>query len=151
MICYSLKCAGGHRFESWFQSSDAFDTLSAAGMVECPECGLGEVTKAMMAPRLGQKDTPPAVPAPTAAAKPTLSLAGGGGEVEKAIRRLKTLVESHSDYVGSAFAQEARRIHAGEAPERSIHGEARADEARALAEDGIPVLPLPFQPTRKTN
>jgi hypothetical protein len=53
--------------------------------------------------------------------------------------------------VGLNFAAEARRIHAGDAPERSIYGEARADDARALIEDGVPVAPLPFVPGRKTN
>ena len=60
-------------------------------------------------------------------------------------------VEENSDYVGKEFASEARKIHLGEAPERAIYGEAKLDEAKSLIEDGVPVAPLPFVPSRKTN
>jgi hypothetical protein len=64
---------------------------------------------------------------------------------------LRRHIESTSDYVGLNFAAEARRMHAGDAPERPIYGETRGDEARKLIEEGVPVAPLPFLPTRKTN
>lgn len=70
---------------------------------------------------------------------------------EAAINDLKMKIQKHSEYVGSDFAAEARAIHDGDAPERSIYGEAEASEARKLVEDGVPVAPLPFMPTRKTN
>jgi hypothetical protein len=82
---------------------------------------------------------------------PDRPLEAPGTDVEAAFAALRRQIEANSDYVGLNFAAEARRIHAGEAPERSIYGEARADEARALIEDGVPVAPLPFVPGRKTN
>lgn len=64
---------------------------------------------------------------------------------------LRKKIEAESDYVGGDFVKEARRMHEGEVKARSIHGEARLDEARKLAEDGVPVMPLPFLPNRKAN
>lgn len=132
MIRYALKCANGHDFESWFQSADAFDGLAARGLVECPECGDTSVSKAMMAPRVSAEPETPTDPA-------------------AALRALKRRIEAESEYVGMRFAEEARAIHEGDAPERAIYGEARPDEAKKLIEDGVPVAPLPFIPTRKTN
>lgn len=141
MIQYSLKCADGHQFDSWFQSASAFDKLQAAGHVACAVCGSGEVSKALMAPRVshGEPETP---------AKPLTTPAN---PAEQALAKLRAHVEAHSDYVGTRFAQEARAMHLGETPERPIWGEARPEDAKALVEDGIPVAPLPFTPTRKSN
>lgn len=145
MIRYALKCASDHAFESWFQSAEGFDALAAAGRVACPVCGGTEVSKALMAPSVR--------PARKAAAAPAAErpLAAPASEIEEALAALRREVEKNSDYVGMNFAAEARRIHAGEAPERSIYGEARPEEARKLIEDGVPVAPLPFIPQRKTN
>ena len=131
MIRYSLRCAEDHVFEGWFRSAEAFDTLRQGGDVACPECGNDEVEKALMAPRVRAGDEPPS-PA-------------------ELIRKLRHEVETTSDYVGDRFATEARAIHEGTAPKRSIWGEAKRDEARKLAEDGVPVAPLPFVPQRKMN
>ncbi|MBK5926242.1 DUF1178 family protein [Rhodobaculum claviforme] len=144
MIRYALRCAGGHEFESWFRSARDYDTLHAAGHVRCPDCGAADVDKALMAPRVATR--PSAAPAPAPAPVPTAS-----PDRAAAIAELRRKVEAESDYVGLRFATEARRMHAGETPERAIYGEARVDEARALIDDGVPVLPLPFVPTRKAN
>ncbi|WP_027243384.1 DUF1178 family protein [Leisingera daeponensis] len=167
MIQYSLKCAEGHSFDSWFQSAAAFDKLAAAGLVSCAVCGGTGVKKAVMAPRVrpGRKAVsgvgepePQAVAAPSASVPaPVPAQAGPGllsrpsGEVEKAIAELRRKVEENSDYVGDRFVQEARAMHLGEAPERAIHGEAKLEDARELIEEGVPVLPLPFRPGRKAN
>lgn len=145
MIQYSLKCVEGHQFDSWFQSAVAFDKLQAAGHVSCAVCGSDEVAKALMAPRVshGEKPAQPETPQGP--------LSAPAHPAEQALARLRAHVEANSDYVGSRFAQEARAMHLGEAPERPIWGEARQEEARALIEDGIPVAPLPFTPTRKSN
>ena len=76
---------------------------------------------------------------------------GTDPEIADAIRKLKTYVEENSDYVGDRFVKEARAMHEGTTPQRSIHGEARSDEARKLIEDGVPALPLPFIPRQKAN
>lgn len=140
MIRFSLKCDKDHGFESWFPSGQAFDTLKAQGHVACPVCGSGAVEKALMTP---------AVVAPREAARPALT--APANPVEEALAALKRQVEENSEYVGMNFATEARRIHAGDAPERAIHGEARAEEAKKLIEEGVPVAPLPFLPARKVN
>ena len=71
--------------------------------------------------------------------------------LKRSLAELRRKVEENSDYVGKDFAREARKIHLGDAPERAIYGEAKPDEAKALIEDGVPVAPLPFIPSRKTN
>ncbi|MCC5985135.1 MAG: DUF1178 family protein [Rhodobacteraceae bacterium] len=152
MIRFSLECSHGHCFESWFQSNAAFDRLCAAGQVTCPVCDDTRVRKALMAPAVakgkaagrpaGDTDAPQPMAAPMAAANPQL---------EAKLRALRAHLEAHSSYVGKDFARQARQMHLGEVPEAPIHGEARIDEARALIEDGVPVAPLPFLPTRKTN
>lgn len=167
MIQYTLKCAEGHVFESWFQSADAFDKLAKAGMVTCVECGGHRVEKAIMAPRvrtgrkavssLGEPEEPPVqeAPAPVAPAPAPVSATPetmpAKAEVEAALKKIRETVEANSDYVGDNFADEARAMHLGDAPERAIYGEAKVDEAKELIEDGIPVMPLPFVPGRKTN
>lgn len=158
MIQYALKCAEGHRFDSWFKSAEAFDKLAAAGMVQCAVCGSDQVEKAMMTPRVrpGRKaaetapeTAPESAPAPAPA--PERPLSQPASAAEQAIAELRRKVEANSDYVGSNFASEARAMHQGETPERPIYGEAKPEEARALIEEGVPVTPLPFTPNRKTN
>lgn len=140
MIRYALTCPEDHNFESWFASAEAFDGLQAAGHVACPVCGSAKVAKSLMAPmvRPGRKAAAP-------------SLRDPGTEAEAALARLRAEVEAKSDYVGVNFVAEARAMHEGTAPERSIYGEAKPEEAIKLLEDGIPVAPLPFMPSRKTN
>ncbi|MDA7425458.1 DUF1178 family protein [Thalassococcus lentus] len=146
MIQYSLKCEQGHSFDSWFQSASAFDKLQAAGHVACAVCGSADVKKALMAPRVTASDKAAEEPA-----SPQQPLSAPANPAEQAIAEMKAHVEANSDYVGGDFAQEARAMHLGDVPERSIWGEARGDEAKALIEEGIPVAPLPFTPTRKSN
>lgn len=140
MIQFTLKCAADHRFDSWFQSAAAFDKLLGAGMVSCPVCGTTRVEKAMMAPRVHAARTTPETP-PDTDTTPR----------EQALAALRQKVEGSADYVGVNFAREARDMHDGLTPERSIYGEAKPEEARKLIEDGVPVAPLPFVPRRKSN
>lgn len=148
MIRYSLKCPDDHGFESWFQSASAFDDLAERALISCPICGLSTVEKSLMAPAVRPARSANAAPKSDAAKGP---LSAPGTELEAALAALRRDIEQNSEYVGLNFAAEARRIHAGSAPERAIFGEAKADEARKLIEDGIPVAPLPFLPARKTN
>ncbi|AZQ66219.1 DUF1178 family protein [Silicimonas algicola] len=142
MIRFALRCGNGHGFESWFQSNDAFDGLKRDGLVTCPSCQSAEIDKDLMSPgvRPARKTSDPA-PQPMTNAP----------DVAEAIKALKAHVEKNSDYVGNRFAEEARAMHLGDKPSRSIHGEARPEEARKLIEDGVPALPLPFIPRQKTN
>lgn len=145
MIRYSLKCEAGHGFDSWFKGDEAFSALKAAGQVACPVCGATMVEKDLMAPAVR-----PARKADAAApARPDLK--APGSDLEEKIAALRRQIEENSEYVGMNFAAEARAIHAGDAPERTIHGEAKPAEARAMLEEGLPVAPLPFLPARKVN
>jgi len=156
MIQYSLKCAEGHQFDSWFQNAGAYDKLRQAGMVTCAVCGSVKVEKAIMAPRVrpSRSAATPQIEETTPPAKPVVSqapLSTPASPAEQALAELKKQVEENSDYVGKKFAEEARAIQTGDAPDRAIYGEANAEEAKSLIEDGVPVLPLPFRPGRKSN
>src|SRR6056297_3687228 len=149
MIRYALKCAEGHNFESWFQSADAFDGLVAKGLVSCAVCGGTDVKKALMAPKVAA-DTPAAPQ--TLPAEPDRPLSAAPAHpAEQMLKALKDHVEKNSTYVGGNSAKEARAMHLGEVPEKPIHGEANAAEAKALLEDGVPVLPLPVLPKDRAN
>lgn len=153
MIRYTLKCENDHSFESWFQSADAFDTLLTKGLTTCPSCGSAEITKTLMAPTVRPSRKAASAPAPVKAdgASSQAMTTPTDPDVVAAVQKLREHVEANSDYVGASFAEEARAIHDGEKPERAIYGQANAEEARKLVEDGIPALPLPFIPRQKTN
>lgn len=153
MIRYALKCSDGHRFESWFQSGAAFDKLHAAGMVACAVCGDTRVRKDLMAPHVSaEKAAPPAPdPAPDPAPAKERPLSAPASPAEQALRRVRAFIEAHSENVGGDFVRQARAMHAGDAEARPIHGQAKPEEARALAEEGVPIAPLPFDPDVKSN
>ena len=134
MIRFHLKCDNDHQFESWFQSGDAFDRLVSSGLITCTFCGSTAVSKSIMAPAVSTSN---AVTTP----KPA----------ENKLAALRDHVEANSDYVGSSFVKEARDMHDGITPDRPIYGEAKLEDAKKLVDDGIPVLPLPFMPRKKTN
>lgn len=148
MIRYTLSCSNKHDFDSWFQSAEAYERLCATGMVACTSCGSNEVAKALMAPSVrGTRET-------AEDARPGQSvnpLSTPTTPEEKAIDALRRHIAKNSEYVGLAFAAEARAMHDGDVPERSIYGEAPPDEAMRLVQDGIPVSLLPFIPTRKSH
>ncbi len=136
MIKFTLTCPDDHRFDSWFASSEAFETLQKGKMISCTQCGATEVTKALMAPAVSVSESAP-LSAPT--------------ETEAKIAAMRNHVEATADDVGKNFAKEARDMHDGVIPDRPIYGEANLKEARSLLEDGVPVVPLPFMNKRKAN
>jgi len=148
MIRYTLRCDKDHSFESWFASAEAFDGLLAKGLVSCTICGSSRVEKALMAPAVRPARK-------VAAAEPKKPEAGALGapqnQMEEAFEAMRRAVEANSDYVGVNFVSEARAMHEGSQPERAIYGEAKIEEAKALLDDGIPVMPLPFLPKRSRN
>src|SRR5277367_3251389 len=131
MILFRLKCAADHEFEGWFRDNAAFDRQQASGDLTCPECGDNSVEKALMAPQIGRAHKQ-ASPSPT--------------EIRRALQELRKQVETHCDYVGPGFAEEARRIHRGETPAHGIYGEATPVESRELADEGIEVATIPWVP-----
>jgi len=135
MIRYALQCSQGHVFESWFKSASAFDSLTLAGHVTCSVCGETNVSKALMAPTVSHA---------TESVEPIAQ-----DTQAEAIAKMRQEVENNATYVGGEFAQKARDMHEGQSSETSIYGEANLAEARALIEDGVPVMPLPFKPKQK--
>jgi hypothetical protein len=142
MIKYALVCEREHGFEGWFGSSADYDDQQARGLLECPVCASKAVRKQIMAPAVTG----------TKAQRPAPAIAPAMREmVMEAMGRVREHVEENFDYVGDAFAREARAIHEGRSEDRGIYGEASPDEVRKLAEDGVPVAPLPPKPPRKTD
>lgn len=131
MIVFDLRCATGHVFEAWFASGAAYDEQQARGLVMCPLCGDTAVEKAAMAP---------AVPAKGNAGPPASQVKALMAKL--AAEQAKAL--ENSTWVGKAFPDRARAMHAGEEAHAVIHGQATIAEAKALAEEGVPVAPLPL-------
>lgn len=151
MIRYALKCGDGHRFESWFQSAEAFDGLAERGLLNCAVCGGDKVSKALMAPRVGGETAGDGAGDGAAASTPERPLSAPVHPAEVALRAMRAHVEKTATYVGANFAREARAMHLGDVPEKPIYGQAAPEEARALIEDGVPILPLPGVPKGKAN
>jgi hypothetical protein len=143
MIKYALRCDRTHEFEGWFGSSVDYDDQAARGLVECPVCGSTGVSKQIMAPAVAgtkaQRSDDPVVDP-----KMREMMMTAMGEVRRH-------VEENFDYVGDAFAKEARAIHEGKSEERGIYGEASPAEVKALVEDGVKVAPLPPGQPKKTE
>jgi len=156
MIRYALACAKGHAFESWFQSSSAYDSQVKRKLVTCPACGSAKVEKAIMAPQIvSRKGRDSAAPAPAPApAAPTEVTAPGSTplmmaqerELRAKLKELRDHIVKNADNVGERFPNEARKMHYGDIEHRPIYGEASPDEARALIDEGVEVSPLPVLP-----
>jgi hypothetical protein len=156
----TLFCAsGGHRFEGWFASSAEYDRQLSAELLCCPVCGTASVTKAVMAPNIGRKGNQQATRIAKRDEEPAIAVSNQPempAEIAKAIAELSKLQSKmleNSAWVGDKFADEARAIHYGEQPERIIHGEATAQQAQALFDEGVSVapLPLPYVPPEAKN
>jgi hypothetical protein len=157
MIHYHLRCERGHAFESWFQSSSAYEQQEKRRLVNCPICGSAKVERDIMAPRIvGKKGRERAEPAPVAAAAPaTTEVAAAAStplmmaqerELRAKLRELRDHIVKNADNVGERFPNEARKMHYGDIEHRPIYGEASPDEARALIDEGVEVSPLPVLP-----
>ena len=155
MIRYSLRCERGHAFESWFQSSSAYESQEKRKLVSCPSCGSIKVERGIMAPQIvskkGREDAraaPTAETASTEVAVPesTPLLMAQERELRAKIKELRDHIVKNADNVGERFPNEARAMHYGDKEHRPIYGEASPDEARALIDEGVEVSPLPVLP-----
>lgn len=140
MKVLDLQCGQQHVFEGWFASEEDFAAQCARGLVECPVCGDAQITKKLSAPRLNlghsrEQAVTAAMPAPSSDAS---------AELQAAWLALARKVLANTDDVGDQFAEEARRIHYGEAAERGIRGRASPEQTQELLEEGIAVMPLPL-------
>ena len=133
MIVFDLHCRdGGETFEAWFRSNADYDEQREAGLVQCPYCQSENVAKAPMAPSVPRKS----------ADSPLARIAALQAEMLK-----------DSRWVGNKFTDTARAMHSGEIAPAQVHGNATLAEAKSLADDGIPVapLPLPVVPPTQVN
>ena len=157
MIRYNLRCERGHAFESWFQSSAAYESQEKRKLVNCPACGSAKVERAIMAPQIVSKkgrDRDKEAPVPVAAAAPADTTASASTpllmaqerELRAKLKELRDHIVKNADNVGERFPNEARKMHYGDIEHRPIYGEASPDEARALIEEGVEVSPLPVLP-----
>ena len=155
MIRYSLRCEKDHSFESWFQSSAAYDAQVRRKLVACPVCGSAKVEKAIMAPRIVSKkgheiaapaQEPAASAAETAAPASTPLLMAQERELRAKLKELRDHIVKNADNVGERFPNEARKMHYGDIEHRPIYGEASPEEARSLIDEGVEVSPLPVLP-----
>ena len=142
MIKYALACDQDHAFEGWFGASADFDDQQSRGLLACPVCGSHAVRKQIMAP---------SVAGTKAQAAPTEATPQMRAMMMEAMGRVRAHVEEHFDYVGDAFATEARAIHEGRSEDRGIYGEASPKEVKSLIEDGVKVAPLPPAPPKKNE
>ena len=133
MIKYTLNCNNGHQFESWFSNSGSFEKLKKDGHLECVICNSKEVEKSLMAPRITSDSV-----------EKNETLISAQSALEKEIKALKQKIKTTATDVGENFSIEARAMHYGEKEEKPIIGRTTLDEARDLAEEGIPFAPLPW-------
>lgn len=161
MIKYRMRCGQGHVADIWFRDSAACDQQMAAGHVACPECGDARMEKSLMAPSVTTSEakaeraaspapaTPAAsAPAPAAPPQAVMTAQAMRREIEGRLRALRAHIEATSENVGSDFPAEARAIHVGEAEQRAIYGQCTPDEAEELAEEGVPVVAVPWVDSR---
>jgi hypothetical protein len=147
MILYQLQCESDHGFEAWFRDSATYDEQAERGLLACPACGSDKVSKALMAPRIGgtrqnaKSETPPA----KVDAK-EVQISAEAVALRQQLVEIRQKIEKSCDYVGPKFAEEARKIHYGEADAKGIYGETSADEAKALKEEGIEFGAVPWLP-----
>jgi hypothetical protein len=162
MIVFDLKCRNGHQFEAWFSNAAGFERLKKAGHVACAVCGSSKIEKALNAPNItpskrkaAAATSKPADPAQPPSAPQQPALSGPGryandpagakvGELMKQLSELRVQIEKNCDYVGPEFAEEARKMHYGEAEKRNIYGEASDVDAKDLAEEGIEISRIPW-------
>jgi hypothetical protein len=147
MILYQLQCEKEHRFEAWFRDSEAFDKQSKRKLLACPECGSAKITKALMAPRIGKsRDGNQPKPAKHTPIESSYKLTPEAIELKRKLKEIQSHISKECDYVGSNFAEEARKIHYGEVTPHGIYGEATSEDAKELVDEGIEFASIPWVP-----
>src|ERR1700722_5795838 len=129
MIRYNLRCERNHTFESWFQSSSAYEAQEKHKLVNCPVCGSAKVERAIMAPQIVSKKgrdvvVPPSAATEAAAPAPTPLMMAQERELRAKLKELRDHIVKNADNVGERFPNEARKMHYGDIEHRPIYGEA---------------------------
>lgn len=144
MKVLNLQCEAQHVFEGWFASEDDFVGQCERGLLECPVCSAKAVHKLPSAPRLNLGAAREATPAPEAGSAQPVVSGNAGQALQAAWLQVARQIVAQTEDVGARFAEEARKMHYGEAEERGIRGQASREQTAALLEEGIAVLPLPL-------
>jgi hypothetical protein len=169
VIRYLLRCGEGHEFDGWFPGSAAFDEQTRRRLLSCPQCGIGDVTRALMAPAIQTRAFQPASGQPISgrsssgqpsSGQPSLGRPSSGhapssppppaeGSVIPAVamaalQKLRQHVEQHCENLGDRFAEEALKIHRGEGEARGIYGQASEEDRHRLADEGVEIMALPW-------
>ncbi len=142
MKVLDLRCANDHRFEGWFGSDADLQSQQERGLLTCPVCGHNEVERLPSAPRLNLSSSRTEAAQKGAAAKTAEGEGGVSATLQQLYLKAVRHVLANTEDVGERFAEEARRMHYNEAPERGIRGTTSREEALELAEEGIDVMPL---------
>jgi hypothetical protein len=161
MILFDIKCSDGHVFEAWFQNNEAYEKQSKSDLVECPLCGCTKTSKSLMAPNIsdngvreinsseaigGEHDHHKVMVSAHSSSNNDVSAEDVKRALEhmhNAMAKFRKQVEKSCEYVGTDFAEEARKIHYGDGEKRGIYGETTIRETEELIEEGIDVLPVP--------
>ena len=153
MIIYDLNCDNDHRFEGWFQNADAFEAQLEDRLVSCPQCDSHNVRRVPSVVAISGHHTEQVSEAPVVSSRvPTsTALMPVGTQAMALYRQLVQTIVSQSEDVGDSFADEARKIHYNEAPQRPIRGQASEDECDALRDEGIQILSLPLPKEEDLN
>jgi hypothetical protein len=143
MKVLDLRCANGHGFEGWFGSEDDYLAQNGRGLVECPMCADRVISRLPSAPRLNLSGAREPQPAPQQPAQPAASASAQAPDLQAMWLQTVRHLMANTEDVGERFADEARRIHYGETPQRGIRGQTSDDERRALSDEGIEVMSIP--------
>ncbi len=141
MIVYQLHCSNGHEFEAWFRDSSTYDEQVKGGDVDCPHCGDISVSKSVMSPNISSSRSKSVQPQEHGDAE--VRAHEVAEKILEAVTAIRNHVEENCDNVGASFAEEAKRIHYGEAEQRGIMGTATEEEASELDEEGVEFYRLP--------
>lgn len=132
MVTYDIRCSRDHVFEAWFSDSSAFEAQAKAGEVVCPVCGDVCVARAPMAP---------AVATGKGASEQRRQVMA---QAMRTMTNMQDFIKKNADDVGGRFAEEARKIHYGEADPHNIYGRASVNEANEMRDEGIEFGELPW-------
>ena len=169
MIVFDLSCVpSNHVFEGWFSSTSDYEEQRISGMLTCPFCNSAEIVKAVMAPNISAKGNQSksgnsnqpgenasveqrfAKESANSEGTDVQSVSNNGINTAELTRLVGELAKAQkkalekSTWVGDKFADKARAIHYGDAPEQQIHGSATAEDAKALDDEGVEIAPLPL-------
>jgi hypothetical protein len=159
MKVYNLACPLDHHFEGWFASEEDCLAQQDKGILACPICDSTIITRMPSAPHIAKSySTELAIHKEETGnlSGDVMALTGKDhsqleAQVQAAFLKGMRDLMGRSEDVGNAFAEEARKIHYKESPERSIRGQTTLDEAESLRDEGIEVMAVPMIPVFKNT